>query len=106
MGQQAAASPSASTPIPAAKFLSPPPPTLLHCVRPFQRPGAQTCAGGLVRSGPALAAGDISYPRVHPAADAKLSVTPRGRDATRGNGGGQPLCLCGAAMAASILEPK
>ncbi len=68
---------------PSQQFLSPLRRARLHCVRPFQRPGVQTCAGGLVRSGPAHRVGAISCTRVPTAAEAKISVTLRGRDATR-----------------------
>jgi hypothetical protein len=34
--------------------------------------------------------GTYSYPRVHPAADAKMSVTPRARDAIRGMAADEP----------------
>ena len=83
---------------------SPLPARPLNSSRPFQRPGVQTCAGGLYgmdRRRPAgahkLAPGSMLPPT------RKCWCRP-GQGCNPGNGGGQPLRSCGAAKAAS--EPN
>jgi len=98
-----------TTPPPHPQTLSPPFPAPLNSRRPFQTLRRADVRWRTVRSGPAqqergrkLAPRQCCRPcEAWLRHDAKMLVTPRGRDATRGMAADNPLRLCGAVKAAS-----